>query len=273
MELPQEVKVTKQEATEEEVIQPVTRKSLLESGAHYGHKPGIWNPKMAPYIYGLKDDTYIIDLDNTLRLWKKAQDAVFNHVSNGGTILFVGRRRKFIPLIEEESKRAGAFYMAGKWPGGTLTNFDTIRNSIKKMINLEKFIEDVESGDKKLSKSELLSTKLDVEKLHKKFNGIREMKSPPGMVFITNATSDRIAIEEAKALQIPIIGIADTDADPELLDFVIPANDDSAQCVKLFVGNMANTVLEARNDYELRVAKQLEENELAAQEFIESELE
>ena len=269
----QEVTVTEEETSEEKIIKPITRKTLLESGAHYGHKPSIWNPKMAPYIYGQKDSTYIIDLDNTLQLWRQAQQAVFDHVSTGGTILFVGRRRKAVPLIVEEALRAGAFYMAGKWPGGTLTNFDTIQNSIKKMVQLEKFINEVEAGNKKLSKAELMETKLEVAKLQKKFNGIREMRATPGMLFVTHSTIDRIAIEEARALQIPVIGIADTDTDPDPLDYVIPANDDSANCLQLFISNMAQTVLEARTEYESQVAKQVEENEQAAKEFIVSELE
>lgn len=274
MQLPQEVAVTEKVSEKrEETVRPVTQKTLLETGAHYGHKPGTWNPKMAPYIYGQKDSTYIIDLAQTMDLWKRAKDAVFQHVSNGGTILFVARRRKAIPFIIEQSLRSGAFYMAGKWPGGTLTNFDTIRQSIKKMISLEKFVADVEAGNKKLSKSELLEVKLEVTKLQRKFNGIREMKSPPGMIFVTHGVIDRIAIEEAKALHIPVIGLADTDVDPDDLDFVIPSNDDSTKCLELFISNMAETVLEGRTEYEQRVSQQLEENEAAAQEFIESELE
>lgn len=273
METTREVSMTTEETSEENIVKPITRKTLLESGAHYGHKPSVWNPKMATYIFGQKDDTYIIDLDNTLKLWKKAQEAVFNHVSKGGTILFVGRRRKAVPLIIEESLRSGAFYMAGKWPGGTLTNFDTIQNSIKRMVSLEKFIFEVEDGKKKLAKAELMEKKVEVAKLQKKFNGIREMKAVPGMIFVTHSTIDRIAIEEARALQIPVIGIADTDTDPDPLDFVIPANDDSALCLQLFISNMAQTVLEARTEYEFQVAKQVEENEQAAQDFIAAELE
>jgi small subunit ribosomal protein S2 len=261
------------EEKEEKPIRKITIRSLLESGAHYGHKPSYWNPKMAPYIYGLKNNAYVIDLDRTKQMWESARDAVYNHISSGGTILFVGRRRKVVPIITEEATRAGAFYMAGKWPGGTLTNFNTLKKSVDKMLELENFIKRAEEGKVSVSKRELLTRSEELEKLHKKFNGIRDMKELPGMVFTTHATIDRLALKEASDMQIPVVGLADTDANPDLITHLIPTNDDATTTLQLFISNMAETVLEARREYELNVHKQREENEQTAQDFIESELE
>jgi len=258
----------------EQITKPITRKTLLESGAHYGHKPEQWNPKMAPYIYGRRDDTYIIDLEYTLQLWRKAKERVYDHVSNGGTILFVGRRKKAQPLVIEEATRAGAFYMAGKWPGGTLTNFNTMRASVKRMVELEKFIENAVTKNKvNISKKELLFSQKELTKLQLKFNGIREMKKTPGMIFTTHSVLDSIAIAEAKTLQIPIVGLVDTDSNPDPFDYIIPTNDDATLSLKLFISNMAETVLEARSAYELKMQKQALENEQSAEKFIEAELE
>lgn len=258
---------------QESNIRPITIRTMLESGAHYGHRSSVWNPKMAPYIFGLKDNIYIIDLQLTLKKWHLAQNAIFDCISNGGTILFAGRRKKSIPIIEREAQRCGAFYMTGRWPGGTVTNFHTVRRSVKKMLEMEKFVAAASTEDgPDITKKELLDTTRELEKLQNQFNGIRNMTQPPSMLFVTHNILDKLSIAEARVSHIPVVGLADTNANPDLYDHIIPVNDDALMSLDLFITNVAETVLQARISYESRMEAIAQENDQAAEDFIEDEL-
>ena len=222
----------------------ISMKQLLEAGVHFGHQTRRWNPKTAPYIYTERNGIYIIDLQKSVGKVDEAYNAVADIVANGGTILFVGTKKQAQDAIKTEAERCGMFYVNERWLGGMLTNFKTIQSRIAKLKSIEKMEED--GTFDVLPKKEVLALKKLQAKLERNLGGIKEMKRIPDAIFIVDPKKERICVQEAHALGIPLIGIADTNCDPEELDFVIPGNDDAIRAVKLIVSKMADAVVEAK---------------------------
>lgn len=221
----------------------VSMKQLLECGVHFGHATRRWNPKMAKYIYTARNGIYIIDLQKTANEIEKAYAALLEICKNGGKVLFVGTKKQAQDAVKEEALRAGQYYVNHRWLGGTLTNFKTIKNSINKLQNLYKMEE--EGKFEVLPKKEVIMLKHERERLEKFLSGIKDMKKVPEALFIVDPRKEENAILEARKLNIPVFGIVDTNCDPDLVDYVIPANDDAIRAVKLIAGVMANAVIEA----------------------------
>ena len=218
-------------------------KQLLEAGVHFGHQTRRWNPKMAPYIYTERNGIYIIDLQKTVGLIDDAFDAVAQIASQGGTILFVGTKKQAQDAIKTEAERCGMFYVNERWLGGMMTNFKTIQSRIRRLKDIERMSED--GTFDVLPKKEVIALKKEWEKLEKNLGGIKDMKKLPDAIFIVDPKKERICVSEAHKLNIPLIGICDTNCDPDELDFVIPGNDDAIRAVKLIVAKMADAVIEA----------------------------
>ncbi len=222
----------------------ISMKQLLEAGVHFGHQTRRWNPKMAPYIYTERNGIYIIDLQKSVGKVNEAYYAVADIVANGGTILFVGTKKQAQDAVMTEAKRCGMFYVNERWLGGMLTNFKTIQSRITRLKSIEKMEED--GTFEVLPKKEVIALKKEQEKLEKNLGGIKEMRKIPDAIFVVDPKKERICVQEAHTLGIPLIGIADTNCDPEELDFVIPGNDDAIRAVKLIVSKMADAVIEAK---------------------------
>ena len=221
----------------------ISMKQLLEAGVHFGHQTRRWNPKMAEYIYMQKNGIHIIDLQKTVGMVDSAYNEISDIVANGGTILFVGTKKQAQDAISTEAERCGMYYVNERWLGGMLTNFRTIRSRIERLKEIEKMDED--GIFERLPKKEVLKLRKEQEKLQKNLGGIKEMKRIPDAIFIIDPKKERICISEAKALGIELIGICDTNCDPDELDYVIPGNDDAIRAVKLIVSKMADAVIEA----------------------------
>ena len=229
---------------EETNMSVISMKQLLEAGVHFGHQTRRWNPKMAPYIYTERNGIYIIDLQKSVGKVDEAYNAVSDIAANGGTILFVGTKKQAQDAIKTEAERCGMFYVNERWLGGMLTNFKTIQSRIARLKAIETMAED--GTFDVLPKKEVIEIKKEWEKLEKKnLGGIKEMKKLPDAIFIVDPKKERICVQEAHTLGIPLIGIADTNCDPEELDYVIPGNDDAIRAVKLIVAKMADAVIEA----------------------------
>ena len=222
----------------------ISMKQLLEAGVHFGHQTRRWNPKMAPYIYTERNGIYIIDLQKSVGMVDTAYRAVADIVADGGTILFVGTKKQAQDAIALEAERCGMFYVNERWLGGMLTNFKTIQSRIERLKEIETMQED--GTFDVLPKKEVIALKKELEKLQKNLGGIKEMKRLPDAIFVVDPKKERICVQEAHALGIPLIGICDTNCDPEELDYVIPGNDDAIRAVKLLVSKMADAVIEAR---------------------------
>ena len=221
----------------------ISMKQLLEAGVHFGHQTRRWNPKMAEYIYTERNGIYIIDLQKSVGMVDTAYNAVKDIVANGGNILFVGTKKQAQDSIKTEAERCGMYYVNERWLGGMLTNFKTIQTRIKRLKEIEAMSED--GTFDVLPKKEVIGLKKEWEKLEKNLGGIKEMKTIPDAIFVVDPKKERICIQEAHTLGIPLIGIADTNCDPEELDYVIPGNDDAIRAVKLIVSTMADAVIEA----------------------------
>ena len=221
----------------------ISMKQLLEAGVHFGHQTRRWNPKMAEYIYTERNGIYIIDLQKSVGMVDTAYNAVKDIVANGGNILFVGTKKQAQDSIKTEAERCGMYYVNERWLGGMLTNFKTIQTRIKRLKEIEAMAED--GTFDVLPKKEVIGLKKEWEKLEKNLGGIKEMKKIPDAIFVVDPKKERICIQEAHTLGIPLIGIADTNCDPEELDYVIPGNDDAIRAVKLIVSTMADAVIEA----------------------------
>ena len=221
----------------------ISMKQLLEAGVHFGHQTRRWNPKMAPYIYTERNGIYIIDLQKSVGKVDEAYKAVADIVSYGGTILFVGTKKQAQDAVKTEAERCGMFYVNERWLGGMLTNFKTIRSRIDRLKAIEKMAED--GTFDVLPKKEVIALKKEWEKLERNLGGIKNMKRIPDAIFVVDPKKERICIQEAHTLGIPLIGIADTNCDPEELNYVIPGNDDAIRAVKLIVAKMADAVVEA----------------------------
>ena len=222
----------------------ISMKQLLEAGVHFGHQTRRWNPKMAPYIYTERNGIYIIDLQKSVVMVDDAYKAVADIVANGGNILFVGTKKQAQDAIAAEAERCGMYYVNQRWLGGMLTNFKTIQGRINRLKQIEAMAED--GTFDVLPKKEVIELKKELEKLEKNLGGIKEMKTLPDAIFVVDPKKERICVQEAHILGIPLIGIADTNCDPEELDYVIPGNDDAIRAVKLIVSKMADAVIEAK---------------------------
>lgn len=244
----------------------VSMKQLLEAGVHFGHQTRRWNPKMAPYIYTERNGIYIIDLQKSVGMLDTAYNAVKNCVADGGKILFVGTKKQAQDSIKAEAERCGMYYVNERWLGGMLTNFKTIQGRVNTLKKYEKMEQD--GTFDVLPKKEVINIKKEMAKLQKNLGGIKEMKSIPDMIFVVDPRKERICISEAQKLGIPIVGIADTNCDPDELDYVIPGNDDAIRAVKLIVSTMADAVIEANQgvDAESEAADADQDQESAEEE-------
>ena len=230
----------------------VSMKQLLEAGVHFGHQTRRWNPKMAPYIFTERNGIHIIDLQKSVIKVDEAYKAVFEIAQQGVTILFVGTKKQALDAVKSEAERCGMYYVNERWLGGMLTNFKTIQSRIARMKTIEKMQED--GTFEVLPKKEVAQLKKELTKLQANLGGIRDMKRIPDAIFVVDPKKERICIQEAESLGITLIGIADTNCDPEELDFIIPGNDDAIRAVKLIVGKMADAVIEANQGAEADVA-------------------
>ena len=221
----------------------ISMKQLLEAGVHFGHQTRRWNPKMAPYIFTERNGIHIIDLQKSVGKVDEAYRAVFEIAAQGGTILFVGTKKQAQDAVKTEAERCGMYYVNERWLGGMLTNFKTIQTRIATLKKYETMEED--GTFDVLPKKEVIQIKKEMEKLEKNLGGIKEMEHIPDAIFVVDPKKERICVQEAQALGITLIGIADTNCDPEELDFVIPGNDDAIRAVKLIVSKMADAVIEA----------------------------
>ncbi|KZZ82826.1 MULTISPECIES: 30S ribosomal protein S2 [Bacillaceae] len=226
----------------------ISMKQLLEAGVHFGHQTRRWNPKMKRYIFTERNGIYIIDLQKTVKKVEEAYNVTKELAANGGKILFVGTKKQAQDSVKEEAQRSGMYYVNQRWLGGTLTNFETIQKRIKRLKDIEKMQED--GTFEVLPKKEVVQLKKELERLEKFLGGIKDMKSLPDALFIIDPRKERIAVAEAHKLNIPIIGIVDTNCDPDEIDHVIPANDDAIRAVKLLTGKMADAILEAKQGNE-----------------------
>jgi small subunit ribosomal protein S2 len=239
-------------------------RQMLEAGCHFGHQTRFWSPKMAPYIFGHRNKIHIINLEKTLPMFLEAQKVVRQIAANRGTILFVGTKRQSKEIIAEEASRAGMPYVDARWLGGTLTNFKTVKGSIKRLKDMTAARE---NGDwERLSKKEALTTSRDIEKLEKSLGGIQDMAGTPDAIFVVDVGYHKIAITEAKKLGIPVIAVVDTNHSPEGVDYIIPGNDDSSKAVALYVRAMADAILEGKAN---AVQQVLEAVKGDADEFVE----
>ena len=229
---------TMQEATS---TTPISMRQLLEAGVHFGHQTKRWNPKMRPFIFGARNGIHIIDLQHTVKLFAKAYNFVVATVAKGDSVLFIGTKKQAQDVIQEEARRSGMFHVTNRWLGGTLTNFKTVKGSIERLRSIEKMAED--GTFERLTKKEVLGLERERVKLEKTLGGIKAMGALPGAVFVVDAKKEHIAVSEARKLEIPVIAIADTNCDPDLIDFPIPGNDDAIRAIKLFTGKIADACI------------------------------
>ena len=221
----------------------VSMNYLLEAGVQFGHQKRRWNPKMKEYIFTTRDDIYIIDLQKTVKKLEEAYNAMKEIAANGGKVLYVGTKKQAQEAAEECATRTGMYFVNERWLGGTLTNFKTIRSRIRRMEEIEKM--ETDGTFEALPKKEVIKIKKEYEKLNKNLRGIREMKKLPQAMVIVDPRKEDIAIKEARILGIPVFGIVDTNCDPDMVDYVIPANDDAVRSVKLLIGVLTNAIAEA----------------------------
>lgn len=228
--------------------QTLTIKDLLEAGVHFGHRARRWNPKMKPFIFGKKNDIFIIDLEKTLDRIKMGAEAVRRVAEMGQDILFVGTKPQAKPIIEEEAKRCGAFFVNERWLGGLLTNFEVVSTRIARMVELERILG--EGKTDKYTKKEMLMLDREYKKLVKVFAGVKEMDRLPGIVYLVDVVREATPLAEAKRSKVPVVAMIDTNGDPEKIDFPIPSNDDALRSIKLITSIIANAVLEGRKGFE-----------------------
>jgi len=230
----------------------ISMKQLLEAGVHFGHQTRRWNPKMAPYIFTDRNGIYIIDLQKTVKKIEEAYAFIKELSAGGGTVLFVGTKKQAQDAVKEEASRAGMFFVNQRWLGGMLTNFQTIRHRINRLLELEKM--EAEGALNVLPKKEIAELQREREKLEKSVGGIKGMKKLPDAIFIIDPRKERIAVAEARKIGIPIVAIVDTNCDPEEIDYVIPGNDDAIRAVRLLASKTADAVLEGRQGEQLAEA-------------------
>jgi small subunit ribosomal protein S2 len=238
-------------------------RQMLEAGVHFGHQTRFWNPKMAQYIFGHRNKIHIVNLEKTLVKYNEAVDFVRKLAANRGTILFVSTKRQAREILAEEARRAGQPYVDERWLGGMLTNFKTVKQSIKRLKELEASVED--GSIEKLSKREALTTRRELEKLNKSIGGIKDMGGLPDALFVIDVGYHKIAITEAQKLGIPVVAVVDTNHSPDGVDYVIPGNDDSSRAIRLYARGVADAVLQGRSQVQTEIV------EAGSEEFVEVE--
>ena len=254
----------------------ISMKQLLEAGVHFGHQTRRWNPKMAPYIFTERNGIYIIDLQKTVKKIDEAYQFIKDVAASGKPVLFVGTKKQAQAAIYDEAKRCDMFYVNQRWLGGMLTNYKTISGRIRRLNEIKTMEED--GTFDKLSKKEVIRLRHELEKLEKFLGGIKDMKGMPGAIFVVDPKKEKIAVKEARILGIPIVGVVDTNCDPDDVDYIIPANDDAIRAIKLISGCMADAVIEARQGESFddgeeagsTEAAEAEETEAAAEEKAEA---
>ena len=240
----------------------ISMREMLEAGVHFGHQTRFWNPKMAPFIFGHRNKIHIVNLEKTLPMFEEAAKFVRQLTANGGTVLMVGTKRTSRDLIAQEAARAGVPFVEQRWLGGMLTNFKTVKTSIKRLKEMQA---QKEAGLENMSKKEQLVFTREIEKLEKDIGGIQDMGALPDAIFVVDVGYHKIAVSEAKKLGIPLIGVVDTNHNPEGIDYVIPGNDDSAKAVALYARGIADAILEGRNAATTEVINAVQ----AGDEFVE----
>lgn len=253
----------------------INMKELLEAGVHFGHQTRRWNPKMKPYIFGARNGIHIIDLQKTVRLFKTTYEFIVRTVSEGYPVLFVGTKKQGHDSIVEESERCGMFFIVNRWLGGTLTNFQTIKKSIKRLKDIERMKED--GSINRYTKKEILKMEKELFKLERNLGGIKNMDELPGAIFVVDPRREKIAVKEGRKLGIPVIAIADSNCDPDEIDFILPGNDDAIRAIRLFCSKIADACIEGHNLAEERLraeAELLKEQEITeAEVFVSDESE
>jgi small subunit ribosomal protein S2 len=239
----------------------IALKDLLEAGVHFGHQTKRWNPKMKTYIFGERNGIYIIDLNKTAKLFREAEQFTTNLATEGRTILFVGTKRQEQDAVVEEAQRCGMFFVNQRWLGGLLTNFSTIQRSLARLRDLEAM--ETDGRYETLSKKEIAQIEKEKRKLQKNLEGIRNMSRLPDALFVVDTRKEKIAVDEARKLKIPVIGVVDTNCDPDEVDFVIPGNDDALRAIRLFASRIADAVLSGRD---LRDSAQADEGDAESDE-------
>ncbi|MDD6088744.1 MAG: 30S ribosomal protein S2 [Desulfovibrionaceae bacterium] len=220
----------------------VSMKQMLETGVHFGHQTRRWNPKMRPFIFGARNGIHIIDLQQTVKLYRTAHDKVVETVANGGKVLFIGTKRQAQEAVSAEASRAEQFYVTNRWMGGTLTNFATIQKSIERLKKLEGMFAD--GSVNRYQKKEVLTLQRELDKLQLTLGGIKDMDRLPQLAFIIDPHREEIAVKECRKLGIPIVAVTDTNCDPDVIDYIIPGNDDAIRAIKLFVSAISEACLE-----------------------------
>jgi small subunit ribosomal protein S2 len=226
-------------------------KQMLETGVHFGHQTRRWNPKMRPYIFGARNGIHIMDLQQTVKMFAAAHDFIVDTVAKGGKVLFIGTKRQAQESVKAEAERAGMFYVTHRWMGGTLTNFQTIKKSIDRLKTLEQMFED--GSISRYTKKEAVGMNREVKKLNLALGGIKDMTEAPKAAFVIDPKREQIAIQECRKLGIPVVAVVDSNCDPDMVDYIIPGNDDAIRAIKLFATHMADACLEGaamQKDYE-----------------------
>ena len=242
MEPTTEARAAKQAQEQDEAQRIITIRQLLEAGVHFGHRTDRWNPRMRQYIYGARNGIHIIDLQQTAQMFRRAYAFVRSVAADGSPVLFVGTKKQAQDVMVSEARRAGQFFVVSRWLGGTLTNWKTIRQSVDKLRNLERMAED--GTHEKLTKKEVLRFERARMKLERNLGGIKDMPKLPGAIFVIDPAKEHIAVAEARRLNIPVVAVADTNADPNFIDYVIPGNDDAIRSIKLFCTKIADACAE-----------------------------
>ena len=232
----------------------ISMKQLLEAGVHFGHQTSRWNPKMKPYIFGARNGIHIIDLQQTVTMFKDVDAVVRKLAASGGHVLFVGTKKQAQEAIKEEAERCGMFHVHNRWLGGTLTNFSTIRQSIERLRKLEEMENDPKIVEA-LTKKEMLGLKREKEKLEQSLGGIKGMRKLPDAVFIVDPKQEEIAVKEARKLGIAVIAVIDTNCDPDMIDYKVPGNDDAIRAIRLFCAAIADAIIEGKALYEQSLVK------------------
>ena len=235
----------------------ISMKQLLEAGVHFGHQTRRWNPKMAEYIFAERNGIYIIDLQKTVRKVDEAYRALSEIIADGGEVLFVGTKKQAQDSVKEEAIRCGMYYVNERWLGGMLTNFKTMQQRVAHLKDLEKMQTDGRMDS--LTKKEIAKINHELDKLQRNLGGIKEMKRVPDVLFVVDPRKEHLAVQEARRMGIPIVGIVDTNCDPDEIDHVIPGNDDAIRAIKLIAGRLADAVLEARQGFENAQAQEAQE--------------
>ena len=237
----------------------ITMKSMLEAGLHFGHQTRRWNPKMKPYIFAPRNGIYIINLDKTMKLFKKAYEFIVEETSKGGYVLLVGTKRQAQAIIKEEAIRCGMFYINHRWLGGTMTNFQTIKKGVDRLKSIEAMQED--GSINKFPKKEILLMEKERVKLERNIGGIKNMRSLPAVVFVIDPNKEQIVVKEANKLNIPVVALADTNCNPDGISYIIPGNDDAIRAIKLITSAIADAILDGRS--------QLKEKDAVVEEMVE----